>query len=83
MIWKSNFETPQEFLERRIAEERIINKCSERMLLNEDNILECSHLCTGCNDYQPDYNVCDLRENVRVALCEDQWDEEYDVHPQG
>lgn len=64
--------SPAQKLEEAIQAERELCRCAERMIRDEDGNFVCSEcFCGGCRNYDPIDVKCDIRENVRVALCED------------
>ena len=71
-------------LDEAIEAERKLCRCEERLGYDEEGNYSCDGFCAGCRNYDPIDVKCDIRENVRVALCEDAWerDHEYlDPHP--
>lgn len=63
--------TPAQKLEDAIQAERELCRCAERLVKDEDGNYVCSSFCAGCRNYDALDIKCDIRENVRVALCED------------
>lgn len=62
-------------LQEQIAIEKEICRCSEKLIVDDEGNLVCSHLCGTCRNFDASAIKCDIYENVRCALCED---EEYE-----
>jgi len=59
-------------LQEQITIEKEICQCKRKLIVDENGFLVCSHLCGTCRNFDRSENKCDIYENVRVALCEDE-----------
>jgi hypothetical protein len=68
-------------LEDAIQRERVECECKERLGYIDDGnySAQCDVLCEGCRNYDIDFVKCDIYENVRIVLEEDDQRERFGI----